>query len=212
VRIASCYPVGQRVTLASYCAEKHSAQGVVGREEKGPCGALSLRQIEEWSASFVEFTNSLTMLNSPQPGARTGVDESAGGSVAGSDPMGRYRKAAQRIAKQVVTSHREKSGEELARAGVAKKLADNLQEFVEDMNAALRARNLDTQMRVRVCPAERQGPCTILRVSIAKGRDAEDILVTISPDHDCVMVAGRPILKGDNPTDAICREVIRWLT
>ena len=126
--------------------------------------------------------------------------------------MGRYRKAAQRIAKQVVACHREKSGEELASAGAAKKLADNLHEFVDDVNAALRARNLDTQMRVGACPAERQGPCTILRVSIAKGRDAEDILVTISPDHDYVMVAGRPILTGDDPTDVICREVVRWLT
>jgi hypothetical protein len=173
-----------------------------GHAARCPCGKLK--------NGLRPLSNSLTLSNfSTVPARSTNRGRRKSGR---SDPMGRYRKAAQRIAKLVVASHREKSGEELARAGIAKKLADNLQEFVEDVNAALRARNLDAQMRIRVCPAERQGPCTILRVSIAKGRDAEDVLVTISPDHDCVMVAGRPILKGDNPTDAICREVIRWLT
>jgi hypothetical protein len=48
--------------------------------------------------------------------------------------MGRYRKAAPRIAKQVVGCHHKNSGEELTSAAGAKKLAENLQEFVDDVN------------------------------------------------------------------------------
>ncbi len=126
--------------------------------------------------------------------------------------MGRYKETARKIAKQVAACHGEKAHNWHVNAKGAKTLASNLQALVDDVNAALRARKLDTNMRVQVCSSERQGPCTVLRVSIANGRDVEDVLVTISPDSKYVMVAGRPILKGDSPTDAICREVVRWLT
>jgi hypothetical protein len=127
--------------------------------------------------------------------------------------MGRYEEIAQRIAKQIVACHREKTRYgHIKNADVANTLAANLQELAADVNAALRARKLDEDMGVKVFSAEKQRLCTVLRVSVANGHDLEDVLVTISPDGKHVMVAGRPVLKGDSPTDAICREIVRWLT
>jgi hypothetical protein len=104
--------------------------------------------------------------------------------------MGKYEEVAQRIVKLAACRDKKVSEEQGDGTQIAKTLAENAQELVEDFNAALSARKLEARMKVKACPLESQGLCAVLRISVTRDGSAEDILVTISLDGSHVTAAG----------------------
>ena len=124
--------------------------------------------------------------------------------------MGRYEESAHRIVNDVLAKRALRNIKQ--REELAEEIVGNLMEFAEDVNAALRAHKLDRGLNVRACSWERQGTNLISRLAVLNYDGGEDIVIIVPTNGSQVTVAGRPVKYGDDPIEAICREVIRWLT
>lgn len=124
--------------------------------------------------------------------------------------MGRYAESAQRIVNDVLA--RRASSDDKRYNELAEEVVGDLQEFAEEVNTALRVHRLDRDLKVRACSWEKQGTNLISRLSVSSYDCGEDIVIIVPTTGGRVTVAGRPVKYGDDPIEAICREVIRWLT
>lgn len=126
--------------------------------------------------------------------------------------MGRYEGTAKKIAMQLAATLQERASEEKAWEHTADGLVGNLQEFADDLNAALKAHAPTIDATLRATPWAKEMTSIVSTLSITCGDKIHDIPVVIPIGGDTITVSGTPVKRGDSAMEAVYREVQLYLS